>query len=109
MTTNNFSYFTEQSEIVKASFVSIHNHHKFNFTISTPSFWVDTLVSITVLLSSRFANNYGTIGLLDWLHGTDKEFKSSLAYKRHFVVWGLTPASETVQSRDKQQNGSCAD
>jgi len=52
MSTNNFSYFTEQGEIVKASFVSIHNHQKFNFTISTPSFWADTLVSITVLLSS---------------------------------------------------------
>ncbi len=42
--------------------------------------------------SCRGIENYGTVGFLDWLHGTNQRFQSSPAYKRHFVIWGLTPA-----------------
>lgn len=33
----------------------------------------------------KFTECYGVIGVLDYLHGTDKVFRSSVAYKRHFL------------------------
>lgn len=34
----------------------------------------------------RFNENYGIIGLMDWLHGTDASFRDSEAFKRHAIL-----------------------
>ena len=42
----------------------------------------------------RFNYNYGTIGVLDWFHGTDSLFKKMAHYKRHRLLTTLTPLRE---------------
>jgi fatty acid hydroxylase domain-containing protein 2 len=44
----------------------------------------------------RFTNCFGIIGLCDFLHGTDKLFRSNKAYERHKVLLGLNSARELV-------------
>lgn len=39
----------------------------------------------------RFNQNYGVLGVLDRLHGTDNQFRASKAYARHFLLLGFTP------------------
>ena len=34
---------------------------------------------------------YGSLGVLDRLHGTDEMFRASKAYERHVLLLGLTP------------------
>ncbi|XP_077557880.1 fatty acid hydroxylase domain-containing protein 2-like [Haemaphysalis longicornis] len=41
-----------------------------------------------------FRGNYGILGILDWLHGTDGAFKKSEAYRRHRVLLSLRPIHE---------------
>ncbi|CAI8001216.1 Fatty acid hydroxylase domain-containing protein 2 [Geodia barretti] len=43
-----------------------------------------------------FNQNYGTFGLLDRLHGTDKLFRQSKEFERHRILLGLTSASQLV-------------
>ena len=42
----------------------------------------------------RFTNNFGVLGILDRLHGTDSAFKKTAAYKRHRIVLSFTPANK---------------
>ena len=42
---------------------------------------------------SRFNQNYGVLGLLDWLHGTDTQFRNHKAFQRDRVLLRLVPAS----------------
>lgn len=35
--------------------------------------------------------NFGTLGILDWLHGTDKGFRKTVQRKRHRMLWSPTP------------------
>lgn len=34
--------------------------------------------------------------MLDYLHGTDTVFKQTKAYKRHMILLGFTPVSESI-------------
>jgi len=38
-----------------------------------------------------FQWNFGTLGLLDWLHGTDKQFRRTVQRERHRTFWSLAP------------------
>ncbi|XP_035684778.1 fatty acid hydroxylase domain-containing protein 2-like [Branchiostoma floridae] len=51
---------------------------------------------------AKFNYNYGTMGLLDWLHGTDSAFRQSTASKRHRVLFGITPLSESIPETKKK-------
>ncbi|KAL8587616.1 hypothetical protein ACOMHN_045305 [Nucella lapillus] len=42
----------------------------------------------------KFNQNYGVLGVLDRLHGTDNQFRASKAYDRHFLLLGFTPMSQ---------------
>ncbi|XP_065885109.1 fatty acid hydroxylase domain-containing protein 2-like [Dysidea avara] len=42
----------------------------------------------------KFNNNFGVIGLLDRLHGTDRAFRKTAAFKRHHVVFSFTPSNQ---------------
>ncbi|KAK2168809.1 hypothetical protein LSH36_14g10031 [Paralvinella palmiformis] len=41
----------------------------------------------------KFVNNFGVLGILDRLHGTDSQFRASDAFKRHLITFSLTPVS----------------
>lgn len=41
---------------------------------------------IATCWSCRGADQYGTIGFLDWLHSSNRSFKNSINYKRHFTI-----------------------
>lgn len=42
----------------------------------------------------RFTNNFGVLGILDRLHGTDEAFKKTAAYQRHRIVLSFTPSNQ---------------
>ena len=42
----------------------------------------------------RFNQNFGVMGVLDRLHGTDEQFRRSKNYERHVVLLGLDSAKE---------------
>ncbi|XP_061007792.1 fatty acid hydroxylase domain-containing protein 2 [Dama dama] len=39
---------------------------------------------------------YGALGMLDYCQGTDTVFKQAKAYKRHMILLGFTPLSESI-------------
>ncbi|GAB6026420.1 Methylsterol monooxygenase 1 [Chamberlinius hualienensis] len=49
----------------------------------------------------KFNQNFGTIGFLDWLHGTDVEFRKSISFKRHHTVFGFIPVNVSMPSEKK--------
>ncbi|XP_078687056.1 fatty acid hydroxylase domain-containing protein 2-like [Branchiostoma floridae x Branchiostoma belcheri] len=51
---------------------------------------------------AKFNCNYGTTGLLDWLHGTDTAFRQSTAWKRHRILFGITPLSTSIPDTKKK-------
>lgn len=51
----------------------------------------------------KFVNNFGVLGVLDRLHGTDALFRASKAYQRHFLLLGLVPLSQQIP--DDAKNG----
>merc|ERR1719427_1706573 len=46
---------------------------------------------------ARFTECYGGSGLFDWMHGTDKNFKKSVQFKRHRTYFSLTPITELIR------------
>ena len=52
--------------------------------------------------TARFNQNFGTLGVLDRLHGTDAVFRRSKAYDRHVLLLGLTPVRQLVPEPAKQ-------
>lgn len=46
------------------------------------------------LLFYRFTECYGTLGLLDRLHGTDLKFRQSADYNRHRMWLSIKPIRE---------------
>ncbi|XP_054834091.1 fatty acid hydroxylase domain-containing protein 2 [Eublepharis macularius] len=50
----------------------------------------------------KFNQCYGVLGVLDRLHGTDRVFKQTKAYKRHFILLSFTPTSESIPESSKK-------
>ena len=48
---------------------------------------------------SKFFECYGIIGIMDYLHGTDRHFRSSQASKRHIVSLNFKPLRQTFQDQ----------
>eukprot|EP01137_Pigoraptor_chileana_P008251 Opistho-2@54813 len=51
----------------------------------------------------KFNNNFGVIGILDYLHGTDQKFRSSKQFQNHKTLLSLEPlvaASSYIHSDD---------
>lgn len=51
----------------------------------------------------RFNQCYGVLGVLDFLHGTDRMFRQTKAFERHKVLLGLTPLSESIPEPPKKE------
>lgn len=49
----------------------------------------------------KFTECYGVLGILDYLHGTDRLFRASPAYKRHFVNMSLEPVRSLIPDEPK--------
>ncbi|MXQ86890.1 hypothetical protein E5288_WYG019423 [Bos mutus] len=47
---------------------------------------------------------YAALGMLDYLHGTDTVFKQIKAYKRHMILLGFTPVSESIPDPPKMMD-----
>lgn len=47
----------------------------------------------------RFNVNYGVMGVLDWLHGTDHAFKQSKQFRRHKTYFSLDPEQFEADAR----------
>ncbi|KAL5276007.1 FAXDC2.2 family protein [Megaselia abdita] len=43
---------------------------------------------------AKFNVNYGVIGFMDWVHGTDEAFRQNVAFKRHKWFFGLKSVDE---------------
>lgn len=53
----------------------------------------------------RFNNNYGVLGVLDRLHGTDRQFRQTDAYRRHLLLLSLAPLVAAAPPRGKHWAG----
>ncbi|XP_071786416.1 fatty acid hydroxylase domain-containing protein 2-like [Asterias amurensis] len=51
----------------------------------------------------KFTNCFGTLGILDRLHGTDNLFRGSKKYSRHTLLLGVTPLSQTFPDDPKEK------
>uniref|UniRef100_A0A0B6YNK3 Fatty acid hydroxylase domain-containing protein n=1 Tax=Arion vulgaris TaxID=1028688 RepID=A0A0B6YNK3_9EUPU len=51
----------------------------------------------------KFNQNYGVLGVLDRLHGTDAQFRNSVSFQRHFLLLSSTPVSQQLPERPKQK------
>lgn len=51
----------------------------------------------------KFNQNYGVLGLLDRLHGTDNLFRASKQYERHIMFLGLTPIRQQIPDSPKRK------
>ncbi|XP_055612907.1 fatty acid hydroxylase domain-containing protein 2-like isoform X2 [Uranotaenia lowii] len=50
----------------------------------------------------KFNQCYGVLGLLDWLHGTDHQFRKSRAFDRHRRLYTLQSARELYPDQEKR-------
>ncbi|KAM9373599.1 fatty acid hydroxylase domain-containing protein 2 [Phaethornis superciliosus] len=50
----------------------------------------------------KFNQCYGVLGVLDYLHGTDKVFRQTKAFQRHRVLLSLTPLSKSIPEAPKR-------
>jgi len=51
----------------------------------------------------KFNQNYGVLGVLDRLHGTDSIFRQSKAYERHFMSLSLVPVKQLIPDDPKRE------
>lgn len=56
----------------------------------------------------KFINNFGMLGVLDRLHGTDSLFRASRAYQRHIMLLGFVPLSVQLPDDAKQLGKTAA-
>jgi len=50
----------------------------------------------------KYNQCYGVLGILDYLHGTDKLFRASTQYERHVMLLGSRPANQGEDNMKKQ-------
>ena len=55
-----------------------------------------------LLLLLRFNQNFGVLGVLDRLHGTDSKFRQTKQYERHALLTSFTPLTESIPDAPKK-------
>jgi len=53
----------------------------------------------------KFTNNFGVLGILDRLHGTDTIFRASKQYQRHYMSLTMAPLRQVHPDEAKVKNG----
>jgi hypothetical protein len=62
-----------------------------------------TVKVVFIAVSFSFNWNFGTIGFLDWFHGTDAQFRKEIQSKRHrFSIWS-EPIDELFPDPDAKR------
>lgn len=51
----------------------------------------------------RFNQNFGVLGVLDRLHGTDSLFRNSKMYQRHIMLLSLVPLKQLYPDDPKKK------
>ena len=74
----------------------------FEIFVSSSYFLLGVFHHFFVWLFDRFTQNYGMLGVLDRLHGTDVMFRNSRAYDRHIMLLGLIPLKQTFPDDTKK-------
>ena len=59
-------------------------------------------LKIKTFLFFRFNDNFGSMGWLDWFHGTDKRYRKTAEHQRHGFLLTLTPAKIHIPDIKKQ-------
>ncbi|XP_054157534.1 fatty acid hydroxylase domain-containing protein 2-like isoform X2 [Oppia nitens] len=54
----------------------------------------------------KFNQNFGSIGLLDWIHGTNNEFYKSIAYKRDRFFMSCQPIKQLYPDERQTNNNT---
>ncbi|KAL7293813.1 hypothetical protein TKK_0012873 [Trichogramma kaykai] len=49
----------------------------------------------------KFTECYGILGVLDFVHGTDRLFRQTKAYQRNIISFSLKPLRELISDRDQ--------
>ncbi|XP_037506714.1 fatty acid hydroxylase domain-containing protein 2 isoform X1 [Rhipicephalus sanguineus] len=52
----------------------------------------------------KFNNNFGVLGVLDRLHGTDRQFRQTAAYRRHVMLLSLVPLKDLWPAEGKKSS-----
>lgn len=55
---------------------------------------------LNLFFNFRFNQCYGTFGLLDWLHGTDEQYRKTKYFQRDRRLLGTKSARELVPDKD---------
>ncbi len=87
--------------VVISSTLSDHSGYYFPWMISSPMFHDYHHL--------QFGNNFGVIGLLDWLHGTDRAFrqsKYSRLHQRAFLRFTTPTESYEAAAKEKQEKSA---
>lgn len=81
---------------ILANFITITDHSGYHFPgFPSPQFHD--------YHHKTFNWNYGTLGILDWLHGTDKQFRPSVQRQRHRTFFSTKPI-HILYPDDKQHS-----
>ncbi|XP_065182750.1 fatty acid hydroxylase domain-containing protein 2-like [Sycon ciliatum] len=80
------------------------------FAETLPSFqWCLVELAISMFIfeviffySHRFNQNFGMLGIFDFLYGTDSRFRKSKSYERHSMLLGTTPANVLIPDEPKK-------
>ena len=64
--------------------------------------FVECFLKLSSSCFCRFTQNYGVLGVLDRLHGTDVMFRDSRAYDRHIMLLGFIPLKQTFPDNPKK-------
>lgn len=59
---------------------------------NSPHIYNYVMLDVTLECSYRFNQCFGVIGVLDYLHGTNNQFRSTKGYERHTLLLESTPA-----------------
>ncbi|XP_065182539.1 fatty acid hydroxylase domain-containing protein 2-like [Sycon ciliatum] len=51
---------------------------------------------------AKFNQNFGMLGIFDFLYGTDSRFRKSKSYERHSMLLGTTPANVLIPDEPKK-------
>ena len=78
-----------------------HDYH--HLKVINCKYFVFYFVNL-IFIISQFTECYGVLGILDFLHGTDRQFRSSAPYRRHTMFWSLEPIRKRIPDGPSNNN-----
>ncbi|KPM06166.1 hypothetical protein QR98_0046390 [Sarcoptes scabiei] len=72
--------------VLYATLLTLSDHCGYHFPFTLPPIFHD-------FHHLKFNVNYGILGLLDWIHGTDKQFRESKYFAKNRIYFSLNSPS----------------